>query len=186
MSEREDLREHPPAGDESPAEPALDLGDLDAGGSSSAVDLSDLETDAATGSTGADSGSRFSLGLTDRIRSRLGSLFATRAFGVGAISAAVGVFAVGGLLPLGGVGDLLGIASGTFGYGLLASESHYLEVGAAGALVGGVWAFLGHMLLTLLGVGAPVVAVGLVGGAIAGVLGHYFGRDLRHGLTREM
>ena len=58
-----------------------------------------------------------------------------------------------------------------------------LEVGA---LAGGGSVLLGNFLIALLGGGLTIVAFGAAGGAVAGVLGHYFGRDLRHGLTRDL
>jgi len=49
-----------------------------------------------------------------------------------------------------------------------------------------IWALLGNVVLALVGAGAPLVTVGIGGGVLAAVLGHYFGRDLRVGLTREV
>ena len=51
---------------------------------------------------------------------------------------------------------------------------------------GGITAVVGNLTVTLLGPGIPIAAVGLVGGLFAGLLGHYFGRDLRDGLTRDL
>jgi hypothetical protein len=151
-------------------------------------DRSPRSREAAREGTGGLTGRlRSGLGrLTAPVRSRLASLFSPGSYLVGCGAALVGLLAIGGLLPLGGVGDILGIGAGTFGYGLAIDTRHYLEVAAAGATVAGAWAVLGNLLLTLLGVGVPLVAAGAVGGALGATLGYYFGRDLRDGLTRDL
>lgn len=123
-------------------------------------------------------------------RSRLGERARTVATGRSlavalAVVAASGLL-VGGVLPLGSIGNLLGVALGAFLYGVVASTRHYTETVLAGTAVGGVLALLGNLALSLTGVGVPLVAVGAVGGGLAGLVGHYFGRDLRDGLTREI
>lgn len=115
-----------------------------------------------------------------------GKRFSTRALGLSLGLAVAGVLVGGGLLPLGILGELVGIALVTFLYGLSARRRRYFEVGLAGGIVGGTSAFLSALTLTVLGVGIPLVAVGAGGGLLAGVLGHYYGRDLREGLTREL
>jgi hypothetical protein len=189
MAEREDVRERVPdetASDDLEGE-SLGLSGFDSGSKTVDVDLAALETESAADAAGADdSGSRFSLGLTERLRSRVSSWFSTGSFLVAAALSVIGVFVLGGLLPFGGIGDLTGIAMASFGYGLLSDESHYLENGVAGALVAGTWSLVGNLVVTLLGLGLPVVALGFAGGGIAGIVGHYFGRDLRDGLTRDV
>lgn len=168
--------------------------------SGAGIDLEELEVDRSGGrhrqdpapdaaSRSGKSGSRLKAAvgrLFAPVRSRLSSLFSPGTFLVGAGFSLVGVLVLGSILPLGGIGDLLGIALMAFLYGLVSSEAGYLEVGAAGAVVAGLWSLLGNLVVTLLGVGAPIVAVGFVGGAVAAVLGQYFGRDLRDGLTRDL
>lgn len=119
-----------------------------------------------------------------RVRSWLGSLFSTRWFGAAAIASGVGVFGAGAIpLPFTGyVGVFLAGAV----IGLVSSERRYLEVAAAGALAAAVATFLSAIALVLLAVGIPYVVVAAVLGAVAGTVGHYAGRDLRHGLTREI
>ena len=185
MAEREDLREREET-EESLDRSSLSLSDHEVGGPSTEVDLSDLETDAETTSTDTSSSSRLNLGIRSGIRSRMGSLFDTGAFLLGLVLSVVGLLVVGGLLPLGGLGGLVGMGLATFGYGLVSEEAHYLEMAVAGAAVGGAWSLLSNLVLALVGVGAPIIAFGLAGGAVAGALGHYFGRDLRDGLTREV
>lgn len=189
MAEREDVRERvpdEPATDDLDGE-SLGLSGFDTGGTTADVDLAALETDSETEAAAADEGgSRFSLGITERLRSRVSSWFSTGSFLLAAALSVIGVFVLGGLLPFGGIGDLFGIAIASFGYGLLSDESHYLENGVAAALVAGTWSLVGNLVVTLLGLGLPVVALGFAGGGIAGIVGHYFGRDLRDGLTRDV
>ncbi|HET7324046.1 MAG TPA: hypothetical protein VFJ06_06925, partial [Halococcus sp.] len=63
---------------------------------------------------------------------------------------------------------------------------HYPEAGVAGALVAGGWSVLGSFTLVLVGYGLPLIAGSAGIGLVCGLLGHYFGRDLRDGLTREL
>jgi hypothetical protein len=142
-------------------------------------DLDDLG-EPGSGDT-ASSGS-----VRGRLRGRIGRLFSLRAFLLQVVLVAGGVVVLGGLLPFGTVGDVLGIALAAFAGGLATRERRYLETGLAGAAVGGLWALLGNLVIALLGVGVPVVTVGAGGGALGALLGHYFGRDLRDGLTREL
>ena len=90
---------------------------------------------------------------------------------------------------LGVVGAPLGVFAGAFVLGLVSGERRYLEFALAGALAGGVGAFSGTLfrIAVFSDVGfAPVFAVaGGVGLALA-LLGHYFGRDLRDGLTSSI
>jgi hypothetical protein len=120
------------------------------------------------------------------LRTRLGSLFSPRQALVAGASALAGFLLLGTLLPLGSVGSLLGIAAGSFVFGAVSSRRRYLEAAVAGGVVGSGAALLDYLVLTLAGVGLPIVAVSLVAGTLAGLLGHYFGRDLRDGLTRDL
>ncbi len=140
--------------------------------------IEDLETEAAEAGQPARSRSR--------LRSRLGSLFSPRAALLAGASALVGLLVLGAVLPLGSVGSLLGIAAGSFVYGAVSTRRRYLEAAVAGGVVGSGAALLDYLVLTLAGVGLPIVAVSLVAGGLAGLVGHYFGRDLRDGLTREL
>jgi hypothetical protein len=137
----------------------------------------------------------FEIGVDERTRptedneesqGRLESLISPTAVLVAVVLSVLGTLLVGSIPLLGFGGELLGVAVAGFLYGLVANARHYLELALAGALVGGGFALLGNLVLTLLGAGIPLVAVGVVGGAVAGVVGHYFGRDLRDGLTREI
>jgi hypothetical protein len=90
------------------------------------------------------------------------------------------------LLPLGGLGGLIGVALAGFGLGLFPGATRYVELALAGVVAGGVGAFLDHLVLTVVGVGLPLVAFGALSGGLAALVGHYFGNDLRRGLTRDL
>ena len=85
------------------------------------------------------------------------------------------------------VGGLAGIAALAFVLGLVASSRRYLEVAAAGAVAAGLATWLSNLFLSVIGnVGVPIALVGAGGGVLAALVGYYFGRDLRDGLTREI
>jgi len=91
------------------------------------------------------------------------------------------------LIPfLGLLGNLLGIGVAGFAYGLGSGHSRYLELLLAGGAVGGGSAMLGNLLLIGFGSMTGLLGIGLLGGALAAVVGHYFGRDFRDGLTRDI
>jgi hypothetical protein len=125
---------------------------------------------------------------------RLSGLFSPKMFLL-ALVLSIGGGIVGGAIPVVGfLGTFLGIALAGFLLGILGSTRRYVEVGLAGAVAAG----LAFVLSTLLSVFAPfalqlladygvaIAGVGSVTGALAGLVGHYFGRDLRDGLTREI
>jgi len=90
---------------------------------------------------------------------------------------------------LGVIGAPLGVFAGAFVLGLVSGESRYLEFALAGALAGGVGAFSGTLfrIAVFSDVGfAPVFAVAGGVGLVVALLGHYFGRDLRAGLTSSI
>jgi len=124
-------------------------------------------------------------GVGSWLRSKLGSLGSTRGLVVSTVLALGGAMA-GGLLPLGIVGNALGIFLGGFVYGVVASNRHYLEFGLASALVAALIAVFGNLVMTIAGPGIPIVLVGAGIGLVAGLVGHYFGRDLRAGLVQDL
>ncbi|WP_336329874.1 hypothetical protein [Haloarcula sp. CGMCC 1.2071] len=154
------------------AQSGSDLG-VDVGTTESA------ETDVAVGESITDD-------PTATADSTTGSYFSLRAllFAFGAVG---GGMVLGGLIPIIPATELLGILLGGFVYGLLASQRRYLEMGIASGISGGAMAFLSLV---------PQIAAGLNGTrlfAIAGgvslvlaLVGHYFGRDLRSGLTKDI
>lgn len=125
-------------------------------------------------------------GVGSRARQRLGSVVSGRSLVVALAVITAGALVLGGILPLGSLGNLLGIALGAFVYGLATDTRHYTESTVAGTAVGGVLAVVGNIVLSLTGIGLPLVAVGAIGGGLSGLVGHYFGRDLRDGLTQEI
>jgi len=154
------------------ADVELDVDSLDDGGFG--VDIPD-QTPADTQESG---------GLRERAADRLG--VSKRGLGLSAVVAAVGVLVLGSVLPFGVIGNLAGLFVAAFGYGAISGDGQYLSIGLASAVAGGITAVVGNLTVTLLGPGIPIAAVGLVGGLFAGLLGHYFGRDLRDGLTRDL
>ena len=140
----------------------------------------DVERDSAEATT--------SSGLRGRLPSV--RVFSIRTFLV-ALALAVAGLVVGGLVPVVGVvGRFVGLFVAAFAVGLLSARRSYLEVALAGALAAG----LGFLLSALGTVLVPIVAdygveiagVGAATGLIVSVAGHYFGRDLRAGLTAEV
>ncbi len=128
-------------------------------------------------------------GRLSRLRGRTGSLFSPRHFLL-ALALTLGGLLLGGIVPLiPGVG-LLGVALAGFLMGLLSERRRYLEVGAAGAVASGVSLLLSSMNLVLLaglrGQAPELAAVGAGAGLFLALLGHYLGRDLRDGLTKEI
>ncbi|PSP87700.1 hypothetical protein BRC78_06460, partial [Halobacteriales archaeon QH_8_68_33] len=90
---------------------------------------------------------------------------------------------------LGIVGAPLGVFAGAFALGLASGTRRYVEFALAGALVSGLGAFQGSLfrvaILSDAGF-APVFAIAGGIGLVIALLGHYFGRDLRNGLTASI
>ena len=188
-SKERDAEEAPSAGDGDPLDDLDDLLDDDlAGGGSGAT------SEASTGSAAADRTAAGSSGAPGRIGVD-GRWFSLKAFAVAAVAVAVGTF-LAGLVPLvgGTVGGVAGVLLGTFLVGLVLASSNYAETGLAGALAGA-----GTAVSSVLGVGflpigidylgqwgLPLIAVGGGVGLVCGLVGHYFGRDLRAGVTGEL
>lgn len=161
------------------------------------VDDVDLSVDVGTGLDDSPGGldepveppaesdtSRGTIGsLYDRT---LGSVLSSRGLVVALVLTLV-FTVLSGLIPfLGLLGNVLGIGVAGFVYGAIASESRYVELLVAGGAVGGGSALLGNLLVITFGSMTGLFGAGLAGGAIAAVVGHYFGRDFRDGLTREV
>jgi len=86
-----------------------------------------------------------------------------------------------------GLGGVLGAFAGAFLVGLVSSKRRYGETGAAGAVLGAVSAVPGFIAFGLgLQSVATIAAVGGAVGLIVGLLGVYFGRDLRDGLSKDI
>jgi len=124
--------------------------------------------------------------LRDRLASPFSGLFSVRVFLFVLAMTLVTMTLVGTVVPLGGLAGFVGIATAGFGVGLVDSRRRYLEFGLAGGLAAGLGTLLDHLVLSALGLGVPLLALGVGAGSLAGVVGHYFGRDLRDGLTRDL
>jgi len=115
-----------------------------------------------------------------------GSYFSLRALLV-AFVAVGGGMAVASLVPLVPYTALLGIPVGAFVHGLLASERRYPETALAGGASAGVAVVSSLLPQLVAGLdGMRLFAVAAAVGLVLAVLGHYFGRDLRDGLSREL
>ena len=109
--------------------------------------------------------------------------FSPRFFLLSAVLLAVALVG-GSTIPV--FGRPIGLFVVAFALGLVSNERRYAEVGLAGAAVGGVGSLLRNAVLTLTGIGLPLVVVSVVVGGLAALAGVYFGRDLRDGLTRDV
>jgi len=126
--------------------------------------------------------------------SGIGPSLSPRSFLVILVASLAGVVAGGSIPIVGSIGRFLGLFAVAFAVGAVGSRSRYLEVGLAGAIAAGT-AFL---LATLTSIFAPIavqvladygvaiVGVGTGAGLLVSLAGHYFGRDLRDGLTRDV
>jgi hypothetical protein len=123
-----------------------------------------------------------------RVRSRLASpfsaLFSLRLFVVVLGLTAVGMVLGSLLVPLPGAG-LAGIALAGFVVGVARDDRRYLELLLAGFVTAGLGTVFEYAFFALFGGFAPV-ALGTTAGGLAAIAGHYFGRDLRSGLLREV
>lgn len=125
-------------------------------------------------------------GIASRVGARAGRLFSPRAF-LGALLATVGgLVAASAVVPLPGAG-LLGLFLGAFTIGLVLERRHYVESTVAGGVTLAASTLLEYAVVSALGgLGVPLAAAAGGLGAVLGAVGHYFGRDLRDGLTREL
>ncbi|MGQ3329496.1 MULTISPECIES: hypothetical protein [Halorubrum] len=144
--------------------------------------------------TGSDSGSSEGRGPAGRVGMD-GRWFSAKSFAVALAAVALGVFA-GGAIPLigGTIGSAAGVFLAAFLVGLVFSAGKYVETGLAGVAAGA-----GTAVTSVLGIGflpigidylsqwgLPLLAVGGGAGLVLALLGHYFGRDLRAGLTADV
>lgn len=120
--------------------------------------------------------------------SRLSGYFSPKAF----LGALVGLAILAGVgrsvVPVvSGIGGLLGAFAGAFLVGLVSSKRRYAETGAAAALLGAISAVPGFIAFGLgLQSVATIAAVGGAVGLVVALLGVYFGRDLRDGLSKDI
>ena len=159
-------------------------------------DLADGEgnTDAETGGAATTDPAAATSGGAGRVGVS-GRWFSAKAFGLALVAVALGAFA-GSLIPL--IGGTIGTAGGVFLaaflLGLVVSTRRYVETGVAGAAAGATSAVTSVLGVGFLPIGIdylsqwglPLVAVGGGVGLLLALLGHYFGRDLRAGLSRDI
>jgi hypothetical protein len=118
----------------------------------------------------------------------LGRFFSLRALVGSFVAVALGM-GVGGVIPLIPFTGVLGIALGGFVYGLLSKRGRYIEIALAGGTVAGLaigLQFLPRALVFEGFDGTRLFAIAAGIGLLLAVVGHYFGRDLRDGLTQDL
>lgn len=174
--------------------------DVDLDESSLDLDGADVDSESTgdgasvvNGASDTSSGGRLSRFVPSLgIRRRLPG-FSAKRFGLATVACAVGVF-VGGFVPLvGGITQYAGLLAAAFLLGLT-GRVRYLEAAPAGAVAAGVSVLLGTLSAGtfVLGVdlvrryGLAITGVGVTAGLLLAVIGLYFGRDLRNGLTRSV
>ena len=168
-----------------------DLLDDDLAGDGTAGSTDSADADAGSS---ADSGSAAAASDAGRLGAS-GRWFSGKALALSLVAVAVGVF-VGGAIPL--IGGTIGAAGGVFLaaflVGLVLSARRYVETGLAGAVAGASVAVTNVLGVGFLPIGIdylqqwglPLLAVGGGLGLVVALLGHYFGRDLRAGLTADV
>jgi len=129
-----------------------------------------------------------SRGIRGRIGRRIGSVFSVRTFGIALVLSVTLAFVAGAVIPFipDNVTGLVGIFLAGAVIGAGSGNRHYLEVGAATLMTGALTILLSNFTIAVFGPGVPLVAVGASTSGIAGLLGHYVGRDFRSGLTRDI
>lgn len=155
----------------------------------------DASADRTAGAGGSESTTDAGPGLLSRLTPSFGrpelapSLPSLRSFLL-ALVLVVGGMLVGSAVPfIGSVTGLVGLFAGAFLLGVGSGKRRYLPVAVAGgAAAVGATAMQGVLTLAFIqSVGvAPTAALGATTGVLVAVLGHYFGRDLRAGLTRDV
>ena len=167
--------------------------------STSLLDDGELRSEDTRGATGesVDDASARGGRLRGVLPSAPGSLqspFSIRSFLVVLALSVVGVVAGGSIPLVGSVGQFLGLFVVAFAVGAAGSRRRYLEVGLAGAIAAGLAFVLGTLtsvfapvaVRILADYGVAIAGVGVGAGLLASLAGHYFGRDLRDGLTRDV
>jgi len=181
------------ASDGDPMDDLDDLLDDDLAGGESSASSDGPGTDAAGGGS-AESAAAAASDEGGRLGTS-GRWFSAKAFALSLVAVAVGVF-VGGAIPLigGTIGSAGGVFLAAFLVGLALSARRYVETGLAGGAAGAFVAVTNVLGVGFLPIGIdylqqwglPLLAVGGGLGLVVALLGHYFGRDLRAGLTANV
>lgn len=168
----------------SAADPALEDANRNDGGSW--LGSSAEPTDAPSGTDSADAARDVGSSRLPGVPSlpAASGYFSPKAFLALVLLTGAGLFAGATVVPI--AGRIVGLFAAAFAVGLFASRRRYLEVGAAGTAVGGVSAVASNAFLAAAGSFQTVVAVGVGVGLVACLVGYYFGRDLRDGLSRDV
>jgi len=134
----------------------------------------------------ADDAADARFGIGRRVR----RLFSPRAFLLALVLSVAGLVAGGAVPVVGYLGRFLGIALAAFALAFLSGGRRYVEVGLAGALASGLGFVLGTLNSALFPIvadyGLQIAGVGTTAGLLAALLGHYLGRDLKAGVTKEL
>jgi hypothetical protein len=125
-----------------------------------------------------------------RMADKAGDLFSPRKFAIALVLIAAGLFLTGSVVPIlpafPGAG-FIGVFVAAFALGAINSERSYLETGVAGAVVSGVSMFTKYLAFSLVGgLGIKLPLIGGAIGAVVALIGYYFGRDLRKGVTEDI
>jgi putative effector of murein hydrolase LrgA (UPF0299 family) len=155
----------------------------------------EYDAEESAGRRTQDSGGRLA-----GVKRRAGGVFSPKAFLVSLVAALLGMFVLGGavaVIPipyLPSIAGLVGLFLAAFALGAARSRRQYVEMTLAGALTtAGVFTFntLTNFFLPI-GVdvlqewGFAIATAGAILGGVTALAGHYFGRDLRNGLTQEL
>lgn len=150
--------------------------------SSFGSDGADSESESESESSGSRLSSVRSLFSLSRLSPT--SFFSPKAYLALVVVIGAGMIAGSAVLPF--AGRMIGMFAAAFLVGLAASKRRYLEMGAAGASVGIIAATFNFAILVSLGFPQGVLAVGTTTGALACLVGYYFGRDLKSGLSKDI
>jgi FtsH-binding integral membrane protein len=125
-----------------------------------------------------------------RLTDKATTLFSPKNFVIALVLISIALYVTGSLIPIisaiPGTG-FIGVFVAAFALGAINSERSYLETGVAGAVVSGVSVFSKFLVLTIAGrFGIELALIGGAVGAVVALLGYYFGRDLRTGVTKDI
>ncbi|MDS0259668.1 hypothetical protein NDI56_09720 [Haloarcula sp. S1CR25-12] len=143
-------------------------------------------TDTDTAASTAASADLLSDSGSETAEESTGSYFSVRALLVAFGAIGIGM-TLGSLIPIVPFTAFAGIPVGSFLHGLLDSERRYAETAVAGGLLSGLAVVTSLLPMLLAGLdGTRLFVIAAAAGMVLAVLGHYFGRDLRDGLTRDL
>lgn len=162
---------------------------------STGVEGSALDDPSGSGSTESGGGSVLpslslpSLSLPSPDVPEPSELFSPGYFGLALVVATAAMFLGGMVVPfVDKLGGFLALFVATFVMGLASDERYYLETGLASGLVVGILSVVGRLELALFtGFNLSLLFLGTAAtGLVVGVLGTYFGRDLKAGLGKSV